>query len=171
MQSMIKFLLVLAIGAVTTNAQAVDGVSNSHAQSDVEDAATLGIDAFTLNVGNPSADYTYNTLSQLFETASSSSFKLFFSMDLAQQPNLSQFVNVVNTYLGHPAYYRSGANNRPFLSTFNANNHTPSEFSNFKSQLSQQVYFVPDFDDSPNYYSNSPSWFSTWNSVIDGAFS
>ena len=46
------------------------------------------IDAFTLNVGDPYADFTTNALEVLFTAAKANSFSLFLSMDLYARGDL-----------------------------------------------------------------------------------
>lgn len=59
----------------------------SQVLADVSQAQSIGLDAFALNVQQPSAWWTHATLSLLFDAASQAGFKLFFSMDMSVTPS------------------------------------------------------------------------------------
>jgi glucan endo-1,3-alpha-glucosidase len=69
---------------------------SGHAEQDIDQAQAIGFDAFKLNVGSPAADWALNTTDQLFTYAASGGFKLFFSMDLGAEPDLTQFYDLLN---------------------------------------------------------------------------
>lgn len=145
----------------------------NHAALDVANARSLGFDAFALNVGQPGADWAISTIAQVFaEAAKYQDFKLFFSLDTAQDGTLSDYHSLLSQYLGHPAYYRAGPKSYPFLSTFDAGTLDPAEWATFKnSDYAGELYFVPDFDNTQGYYDNPAAWVDAWKGVVDGAFS
>jgi glucan endo-1,3-alpha-glucosidase len=145
--------------------------STNHAQLDIEQAAAMGLSAFALNVGAPTASWCQSTVEQLFNYANSNNFKLFFSLDLGQDGTLTDFTSLVQQYINNTAYYKAGPNNYPFLSTYSAGSTSPSDWASFKSSLGTNVYFVPDFDGVSGYYTDINSFFSTWGSTVDGVFS
>jgi glucan endo-1,3-alpha-glucosidase len=88
--------------------------------------------------------------------------------------NPSTFLPLIQQYHTNPSYYTY--NSLPFVSTFNggAASYTFGESSvsagwdiHFKKALANQginTYFVPDFDDAPNY----PNGFFNSYPVVDG---
>jgi glucan endo-1,3-alpha-glucosidase len=135
----------------------------------VNAALAIGIDAFALNVGNATAWWALDTINQLFTAASGTDLKFFFSMDLAQDSNAYDFTDLINEYMGNANYFTY--NGLPFLSTFSAAGTGPDYWPGFLATLSSDVYFVPDFDDGLDYYTNFDSWLGAWTSVVDGVFS
>ena len=80
----------------------IGNVAQQDAQTDIDDAIAMGylfstwhgmlicanwlfdsLDAFALNIGDPTASYVAPALSYLFPYAKSKGFKLFLSMDLS----------------------------------------------------------------------------------------
>ncbi|KAB5511388.1 glycoside hydrolase [Coniochaeta sp. 2T2.1] len=141
---------------------------SGHAELDIDQALAMGIDAFALNVGNPTADWTLSTISQLFNHASTNGFKLFFSLDLLQEPDITAFNSLLSNYLGHRSYLRYGAANYPLVSTYSVGPNGPDYFSNWKANdFANEIYFVPNADQSQGY--NDPdSWFSAWDQAVQG---
>lgn len=129
----------------------------------------MGIDAFALNIGNATAWWVLDTINQLFTTAAGTYFKFFFSMDLAQDSNAYGFTNLINEYIGNDNYYTY--NSLPFLRRFSAAGTRPEYWPWFLATLSNDVYFVPDFDEGLDYYDNFDSWLGAWANVVDGVFS
>ncbi len=92
-------------------------------------------------------------------------------MDMAQDGNVEDFRPLLQTYLTHPAYYYAGPNNAPFLSTFNAGSADPAGWASFKQSISGGVYFLPDFDNTQGYCTDSTNRMSQWAGAADGVFS
>lgn len=90
-------------------------------------------------------------------------------MDLAQDTNAYDFSALINEYIGNDVYYKY--NDLPFLSTFSAAGTGPEYWPDFLATINSDVYFVPDFDDGLDYYTNFDSWLGAWASVVDGVFS
>ena len=82
-------------------------------------------------------------LPQVFATADSLSFKLFFSFDYAGNGPwaISRVVDTINTYKGYSSYYRY--NGLPFVSTFEGPNEA-TDWTDIKSQTGG-IFFVPDW--------------------------
>ncbi|KAL1949763.1 hypothetical protein VTO73DRAFT_8644 [Trametes versicolor] len=155
---------------------------------DVQDAQKMSLDAFALNVQDPSASWATDAIQLLFTAAAANNFKLFFSFDMSVIDQPSTFLPLFNQYQNNPAYYRH--NNQPFVSTFNggaksfgASSPNAGWQAQFKNVLSSQginPFFVPDFDDyggatyDANFFNNYPvvdgvmSWESAWPEVSDG---
>jgi len=134
----------------------------------------MGVDAFALNVEDATDSWATAAISQMFNTASGTSLKLFFSFDMTHFSDPSQFLSLIEQYHDNAAYYTY--NGLPVVSTFNggASSFTFGEDSvndgwniKLKQALSFDIFFMPDFDDAPNYPN---SFFSTYT-VVDGAFS
>ncbi|KAB5575260.1 glycoside hydrolase [Coniochaeta sp. 2T2.1] len=141
---------------------------SGHAELDIDQAIAMGIDAFALNVGNPTADWTIGTVTQLFNHASSTSFKLFFSLDLLQSPDITSFNTLLSDWLGHSSYLRYGAANYPLVSTFSVGANRPDYFSDWKkNDFAGEIYFVPNADTSQGY-SDPDSWFAAWDLAVQG---
>lgn len=170
-------LLLVALAATSlpfTNARAVfchylvgglDGTD--HATQDIVDAKNAGFDAFALNINSPTASWATKAISFLFEAAQAEGISLFFSMDTTGGWQFSDWDGLMDTYLQNPAYYK-GPNGLPMLSTFDDGPFQPSDWQNFRNQY--DVYFVPDFDDTDNFYSDITHWLGTWGGVVDGLY-
>ncbi|KAK4184087.1 glycoside hydrolase [Podospora australis] len=140
----------------------VGGMSNkSQAHLDISSAQSLGLDAFALNIQNPSAPWTKTTLQFLFSTAAELGFKLFFVADMAVISSPKDFLPLYRQYAtNHSAYYHFAG--KPFLSTFSGGHHPPSSWG----RLVPTPFFVPNFREE----SYSASFFSARDdgTQIDG---
>ncbi|CRG88942.1 hypothetical protein PISL3812_05977 [Talaromyces islandicus] len=152
----------------------VGGITQDHANTDIQQAIAAGFDAFALNLMSTDG-WSTDAVSALFKASAGTEFKLFFSFDMTHFSDPSEFIPVLKDYVGNDNYYTYSG--KPFVSTFDGGTLTfgssdpNSGWTNsFKSVLSDagiDVFFVPDFDDSSNYPND---FFSTF-SVVDGAFS
>ncbi len=156
----------------------VGGMSGpDEAVKDVADAKALGLDAFALNVQQPSAPFTNASLGFLFDAANQNGFKLFFSFDMTTINAPSDFLPLFNQYRDNTAYYQHDG--RPFVSTFDggaksfgASSPNQGWQQQFKDVLSGQgvnPFFVPDFDDYGGATYDS-AFFNDYT-VVDGVFS
>ena len=144
----------------------------AHAVQDVTGAKSLGLDAFALDLDNPTADWASDSISSLFTAAQQNNFKIFFSLDFASTSTTAEsFDPWLKQYLTHPAYYTTGTSNSPLLSTFHDGGLGPSGWSTLKQKYNNgNIYFMPNFDSLQNYYTNPASIVSQYSSVIDGLF-
>ncbi|CAG5137544.1 uncharacterized protein ALTATR162_LOCUS142 [Alternaria atra] len=143
---------------------------SGHAELDIDQARSLGIEAFALNVGQPDADWARSTIGQLFAHASRSDFKLFFSLDFYQNGDINAYNGILTDFLGHPAYLRAGPYNHPVVSTFSVGQYGPEQFRDWKvNSWGNSIYFIPNADRSVGY-NNPPSWFEAWNQAVEGVF-
>lgn len=148
--------------------------TQEHAVTDIQDAVSMGLDGFVLNVGNPIAGYTNNTLEYMFDYADKQGFKLFINIDLNGAKGaglgLYDFVPLFHKYINHPAYLQ-GPNGAPFISGYSDGGYTNANWTNFLASVSNKTYFVPDFDSTEGYYSATKEWWGYWGDVVDGLFS
>lgn len=74
------------------------------ARIDVEEARSMGIDAFALNVFSMES-WSTNTIEWLFGAAAElGGFTLFFSFDMNHFTHPSQFFPLLERYIGHGSY-------------------------------------------------------------------
>jgi glucan endo-1,3-alpha-glucosidase len=145
-------------------------LGSGHAEEDIDLAQSMGFDAFALNIGSPTADWALNTTNQLFSYAASTGFRLFFSLDLSAQPDLTQFYGLLDQYLQHPAYFTATPNGKPVVSTFAGGTFSASTWADFR-YLYPNIYFVPSLDDSPLYYTSPSTLLGPLSLSISGLFS
>jgi hypothetical protein len=85
----------------------------SQAVTDVTQAQAMGFDAFALNVISTESWCT-DSISYLFQAAAAIGFMLFFSFDMINFSEPSQFIPLLQQYVGNSAYYKY--NGLPFVS-------------------------------------------------------
>lgn len=133
---------------------------------------SLGIDAFALNVGAPTADWAKDAIDQLFQAAGTTNggFKLFFSFDLVAADNMQDHINLWTQYSGNDAYFTYGSDNLPLVSSFGGYSQLDN-WSSFKS--GNQVSLIPNLDDANinDYYTSTSSYLSQYTDIVDGFFS
>ena len=160
------------------NIRQVGNVYAEHAQKDIDDAAALGLDGFALNVGDPTQPFVRDTFKYMFDYTRDNhpNFKLFISMDLWAEGNafegvhIDYYYDLLRDFLGHPAWLL-GPNGYPFISTYSSGGMTSPEWISWKNTLANELYFVPDFDDTLGYNTSDPGWWGYWEDIIDGAMS
>lgn len=135
-------------------------------KQDIEDAQALGFDGFALNVREPEAEYAVMCIDQLFAAAAGTGFKLFFSIDMNGNTDVTPFASLFNHFQDEAYLTMDGA--RPFVSTFWGGALGPDAWSSIKQEWN--MYLVPSFDDWEGYYDNPQGFFDQWSGVIDGAF-
>jgi glucan endo-1,3-alpha-glucosidase len=132
----------------------------------------MGLDAFALNVEDATDSWATAAIAQMFSTCAGTPLKLFFSFDMTHFTDPSTFLFLIEQYYQNDAYYKF--NGLPVVSTFNggASAYTFGEDNvsdgwdiHLKKALSFDIFFMPDFDDAPNYPN---SFFDTFP-VVDGA--
>lgn len=149
-----------------------------HVHTDIDDAAAMGLDGFALNVGDPTQSYVTDLFNNMFDYARDNhpDFKLFLSMDLWAEGNafneveIDQYDSLITAFKDHDAYHR-GPNGKPFFSTFSSGGMQSDEWETWKAKWSQDVYLVPDFDDTAGYNTSADAWWTYWEEVVDGTFS
>lgn len=167
MFSVHKFITPIANSELTfTKVSGID-TRTDHAKQDIESAQNMGFDGFALNIKEPNANWAIECIEQLFEAAQGTGFKLFFSIDMNGNDDVSQFTSLFD-YFEEEAYLKIGDEGKPFLSTFWGGNIGKEPWQQLKTDYN--IYFVPSFDDTPGYYDNPPSFFDYWSDVVDGAF-
>ncbi|PLB53945.1 hypothetical protein P170DRAFT_504814 [Aspergillus steynii IBT 23096] len=141
-----------------------------HAKQDVEDAKSVGFDAFAMNVGDPTAEWAQNCVKALFDGAEGTDFNLFFSFDMYQHPDLQGHIDLFNKYSDHPNYMRAGSDNNPVVSSFGGSGEADA-WSSFKQN--SDIYLIPNLDDSDSskYFENPEEKLSQFNDFVDGYFS
>lgn len=159
----------------------VGTVDKDHAQQDIDNAISVGLDGFALNIGDPTESYVGATLEYLYDYASGTGFKLFVSMDVSESgaacnagrsccngPN--DYSSIFSQFLSNEASYL-GPNGLPMISTYSSGGVEPDAWHSWKVSLDFQMYFVPMFDDTDGYYDSTSGWWSTWGNLVDGVFS
>ncbi|KAM0470410.1 hypothetical protein ACHAPX_009940 [Trichoderma viride] len=147
-------------------------ITEDHAHKDIDDAMAMGLDGFAINIGDPTGGYVNESLGYLFGYGNYVGFKMFVSMDLAASsgdPNI--YNSLFKGLLGWNNYYRAGANNYPVVSTFDSGGRTKTNFTSWLSVWGNQIFFIPDFDDTQGYYDAATGWWDYWGDVVDGLFS
>lgn len=154
-------------------------MSQSDANLDVADAQYAGFSAFAINlnendVGQGWAKDSIEYLCKAAEKSQSDGkyFGIFFSMDIRRdQDNADKFKPLLNQYMGRGCHYKYDG--KYFLSTFNGGWTTNTYWSRFFQSLNKkrnEVYFVPDFDDTTGYYASDANWWNYWAKTVDGLF-
>ncbi|EKG19988.1 Glycoside hydrolase family 71, partial [Macrophomina phaseolina MS6] len=155
----------------------VGTTTDAHAATDITTAAAAGLDGFVLNIGDPRQSYVTNTVSSLFSHAPSTpSFTLLFSLDLAAGlgagASLADYDALLKKYTAHASYARGGAHGYPFVSTFSDGGLSNETWDEWRGRVfGNEVYFVPDFDQTQGYYDAATGWWDHWGGVLDGLFS
>ncbi|KAH9847549.1 glycoside hydrolase [Lenzites betulinus] len=148
----------------------------------------MSLDAFALNVQDPTASWATNAIQLLFDAAAANDFKLFFSFDMSVIDQPSTFFPLFLQYQNTAAYYTH--DNRPFVSTFDGgaksfgasspNAGWQAQFKNVLAADGINPFFMPDFDDyggasyDANFFANYPvvdgvmSWESAWPEISEG---
>ncbi|EED15492.1 glucan endo-1,3-alpha-glucosidase agn1 precursor, putative [Talaromyces stipitatus ATCC 10500] len=138
----------------------VGGITQHHANTDIQGAINVGFDAFALNFMSVES-WSTDAISELFTAAKGTDFKLFFSFDMGHFTNPSQFLPILKKYVGHDNYYLY--DNKPFVSTFDGGRLTfGSSDPNFEWQST--------FKDALSDVGYPNKFFHTFT-VVDGAFS
>ncbi|KAJ5232975.1 hypothetical protein N7468_005931 [Penicillium chermesinum] len=118
--------------------------STDHASTDIQQGMDMGLDAFALNVGAPTADWAKDAVDQLFKAAghTNGKFKLFFSFDLSAWDNLQDHIDLFNSYS-----------------------------SDFKKH--NAVSLIPNLDTQniDKYYNEPSSYLAEFVDIVDGFFS
>jgi glucan endo-1,3-alpha-glucosidase len=82
---------------------------------------------------------------------------------------IANCIIIRDAYKGSSAYFL--VNNKPLISTFSAGGFTHDTFTNWRNSLGNNLFFIPDFDETQGYYSAADGWWSYWGGVVDGLFS
>jgi glucan endo-1,3-alpha-glucosidase len=146
---------------------------------DMEDARSMGVDGFALNIGGWDANYQQN-VKNLFQAAQElgNCFQLFFSPDQCCGLSNDQILKIINTYINHPNYFYY--NTRPFLSAWTGGGIPAKSnwINNILKPLRDKgynIYFVPfmftkEYAETPGYdlvLSNYNLW---WKDFLNGYF-
>lgn len=163
----------------------VGTVTQDHAHQDIDDAKAMGLDGFALNIGDATQPYVDETLHDLFGYAEYvGGFWLYISMDVyasgaacyAGSTSCNgpyDYASIFDWTLASSAYYK-GPNGFPMISTFSSGGFVNTTWQNWKNTLANQMYFIPDFDETAGYYGGEesyPGWYYYWGGVVDGLFS
>ncbi|THH27350.1 hypothetical protein EUX98_g6839 [Antrodiella citrinella] len=154
----------------------VGTVTEEHVQIDINDALTMGITGFSLNIGDPSQLFVADTLQYMFNYAPTVGFSLHISMDIwasgdATGGHPELYNDILNQYMSHDGYYQ-GPNGKPFLTTFSDGGLQNWQWADWKSSaLNNNTYFCPDFDGTTGYTSGDDAWWYYWGEVCDCVFS
>lgn len=151
-----------------------------HIQQDIDDAAAMGLDGFSLNIGDPRQDFVRSSLDTMFGYAQNNhpDFKFFISMDLwaagdTEPPqSVIDFVSLLKSYIDHPSYQRGPEPERyPMVSTFADGGLQNYEWQAWRDAFDNHVFLIPDFDHTEGYWESDPGWWWYWGNIVDGLFS
>ncbi|KAG9204539.1 hypothetical protein G6514_000998 [Epicoccum nigrum] len=142
-------------------------INPSETQTDIDNAATLGIDGFALNF-DQFQDWSMNTVKDMFDYADKKDFKLFFSFDhngaLVKPQN---YENYLAEHVNRKSYFK--IDGRPLVSTFGGEKVTNDEWARLKGVVDpvagKKTLLIPGF-----YQDVSPANVFTTRSNIDGVF-
>ncbi|MCJ1312879.1 hypothetical protein MMC25_006555 [Agyrium rufum] len=163
----------------------VGTITQDHARQDIDDAKAMSLDGFALNIGDATQAFVDDALHDLFGYAENvGGFKLFISMDVSASGASCNaggkscngpfdYASIFDWTLGSSAYYL-GPNGFPMISTFSSGGLTNDVWTSWKESLANQMYFIPDFDETGGYYGDESSiegWYDYWGPVVDGVFS
>ncbi|EXF85544.1 hypothetical protein CFIO01_09966 [Colletotrichum fioriniae PJ7] len=143
-------------------------ITAEHARKDIEAAKATGFDGFALNVGDATASFIDRCLSLLFDTAESiGGFGLCISMDVWASGDACfhgrdccdgpmNYAWIFQKYKGRPSYYQW--NGMPVTGTFSAADIEAPAWMSWKESLSNEMFFIPDFDATLGYYEAADGW-------------
>lgn len=135
----------------------VGTITDAHCQQDVQDAQSLGVDAFALNLHTATASWATDTVQSLFKWANIYGFKLFFSFDMTGFSKPDQFTDYLLSWVGDGSYYTYRG--LPLVSTFNGgasgfafgqdsvNEGWKIELQQVMANAGHPIYFIPAFQD------------------------
>jgi hypothetical protein len=98
-----------------------------------------------------------------YAAANHPNFHLFLSMDLWAEGNafdsvqIDKYQTLLADYKGHPAYLQ-GPDGNSFASTFSSGGLHNTDWSAWRESWAEEVYLVPDFDDTAGYNTSDPGW-------------
>ncbi|EKG13600.1 Glycoside hydrolase family 71 [Macrophomina phaseolina MS6] len=154
----------------------VGHADEDHIHTDIEDAVTMGLDGFSLNIGDPRQSFVRESLNAMFDYTRDNhpNFKLFISMDLwaagdtKPKQSATDFLSLVKDYKGHGAYQLAGPDNLPFVTTFADGGLNNVTWNEWRDELDNKIFFIPDFDGTEGYYDSDPGWWAHWQNTVDG---
>ncbi|KAI0006688.1 glycosyl hydrolase family 71-domain-containing protein [Xylariaceae sp. FL0662B] len=150
--------------------------TTEHRHQDILDAKAMGLDGFSLNIGDPTQDFVRSSLNDMFDFAAANDFTLHISMDLwaagdaKPKKSVEDYHDLFTGFLGHKAW-QSGANGNPMVTTFADGGLTNKTWQKWRDSFGNKVFLIPDFDGTKGYYSGDPGWWAYWGDVVDGLFS
>ncbi|KAI1083428.1 glycosyl hydrolase family 71-domain-containing protein [Whalleya microplaca] len=150
--------------------------TTEHRHQDILDAKAMGLDGFSLNIGDPTQDFVRSSLNDMFDFAAANDFTLHISMDLwaagdaKPKKSVEDYHDLFTDFLGHSAW-QSGANGHPLVTTFADGGLTNKTWQKWRDSFGNKVFLIPDFDGTKGYYSADPGWWEYWSGVVDGLFS
>ncbi|KAF3007588.1 hypothetical protein E8E13_007589 [Curvularia kusanoi] len=122
-------------------------INPEHTRQDIDDAQKLKIDAFALNF-DQFADWSTNTVKDLFAYADTVGFGLFFSFDhngALDTPD--KYESFLAEYVKKKSYFK--LNGRPLVSTFGGDKVTDSQWKRLKDVVNPagagDILIVPGF--------------------------
>lgn len=164
---------------LTRNHQ-IGSITAEHAQKDIDDAMAMGLDGFAINVGDATKDFVPKTLGYLFSHAEAKGFKLYISMDVYASGDSCynggdscngpfDYQWIWDAHKGSSAYYQ--VNGKALISTFSSGGFHNDTWIKWKEGLANDMYFMPDFDETEGYYDAADGWWAYWGPIVDGIFS
>jgi hypothetical protein len=96
-----------------------------------------------------------------YAAANHPNFHLFLSIDLWAEGNafdsvqINKYQTLLADYKGHPTYLQ-GPDSNSFTSTFSSGGLHNTDWSAWRESWAEEVYFVPDFNDTAGYNTSDP---------------
>lgn len=128
--------------------------TREHRTQDVDDAVAMGIDGFSMNIGDPDEDFVGDSLATMMDYARDEypdKFYIHISMDLWAAGNRSKnwesYVELIKRFIPHEAYERrTNSKNYPMITTFADGGIHSDMLDRWRGHFDDEVYFIPDWD-------------------------
>lgn len=120
----------------------------------MDDAVAMGIDGFSMNIGDPDEDFVVDTLATMMDYARDEypgQFYIHISMDLWAAGNKSKnwqsYTDLLKRFFAHDAYERrTNAKRHPMVTTFSDGGMHNTHLDSWRGLFDGEMYFIPDWD-------------------------
>lgn len=84
--------------------------------------------------------------------------------------DIDKYHDLLRDFKGHDAYLK-GPDGKSFVSTFSSGGLHDTHWSAWRESWNDEIYLVPDFDDTAGYNTSDPGWWGYWGDLVQGVFS
>lgn len=120
----------------------------------MDDAVAMGIDGFSMNIGDPDEEFVVDTLATMMDYARDEypgQFYIHISMDLWAAGNKSKnwvsYTDLLKRFFAHEAYERrTNDKNAPMVTTFADGGMHNDMLERWRGLFDEEMYFIPDWD-------------------------